>query len=1028
MSLTLEWRRRIERWLNALPRHFYQPLAPVEWSGFTTPEQLTLDQASQHVLQSVLAGTPWGAKWEYGWFHTAFKLPSEAAGKRIALRPDVGGEGIVFVNHKAAGARDREHKEITLSMQGEAGAEFDVWVESYAGHGPAPEGGGPVSYGTQSVPEPGPTQVTVGTSSVGIWYEEVYQLWIDVKTLYEIRALVDENSLRVAEIDEGLRKFTLLVDFEIPPEQMLDTIRQARLMLTPLMDCTNGSSAPTLYTFGHAHLDVAWLWPLAETERKIGRTTSSQLALMKEYPEYRYLQSQPHLLDMLRQRYPDLYDQVKTAAKNGQVITEGGMWVEADTNLAGGESLIRQFIYGKRFFKEEFDTDSELLWLPDVFGYSGALPQIMSGCGIKYFATSKIFWTYNGGDPFPYNLFTWEGIDGSTVLAHIFNDYGSETRPEALNRRWNERVQKDGLSSLIVAFGHGDGGGGPTRDHLEFLRRAKNLEGNPKTRMASPIDFFKDAEAKGIPSARYVGELYFQAHRGTYTSQARTKKNTRKVEFALREAEFWGAVAANEGKFQFPRQQMLDNWQTVLLLQFHDILPGSSINRVYQEAETMHGGVIRSAQVIAEAAKQSIGGTENGVTIFNSLSWDRKALVELPESSDVFVDFDGKELLSQNKAGKTCVEVKVPSCGWTTIFPKPRGTQIDPDPSSEVVCASVNKLENEYLRLELNSAGEITSIFDKEAKREIADGPCNSFKLYKDVPGWFDAWDIDSMYEDMPLAIDPQAKVELVAEGPLVAVLRLTRKINKSTLQQEISLRRGSRVVEFDTRVDWQESHKLLKVAFPVNLRANEALHEIQFGHIARPNHRSRPFDANRFEVSNHKWSALVEATHGFAILNDCKYGLNVLDNSINLTLLKSALSPDMTADKGPQTFKYAIYAWNGSIADSDLVENAYELNVPATLQTGNAGEKSLFRVDQPNVIIETVKPAEDGSGDIIMRLYESLRTATQAELVTCFSLRSVQETDMLEKAHDVIAFEEGRVKLSFRPFEVKTLRLQLNQ
>ncbi len=282
------------------------------------------------------------------------------------------------------------------------------------------------------------------------------------------------------------------------------------------------------------------------------------------------------------------------------------------------------------------------------------------------------------------------------------------------------------------------------------------------------------------------------------------------------------------------------------------------------------------------------------------------------------------------------------------------------------------------------------------------------------------------MYEDTPLPIDQKAEVALVSAGPLVAILHLTRKINKSTLHQEITLRRGSRVVEFETQVDWQESHKLLKVAFPVNLHANEALHEIQFGHIARPNHRSRPFDANRFEVSNHKWSALVEPNHGFAILNDSKYGLNVLDNSLNLTLLKSALSPDMTADKGQQTFKYAIYAWNGGIAESDLIQHAYELNCPVTLQAGNSGENSLFRFDQPNIIIETVKPAEDSSGDIILRLYEALKTATKVELSTSLPTQSAQQTDMLERAISDLAVKEGRVKLEFRPFEIKTLRLHL--
>jgi alpha-mannosidase len=468
---------------------------------------------------------------------------------------------------------------------------------------------------------------------------------------------------------------------------------------------------------------------------------------------------------------------------------------------------------------------------------------------------------------------------------------------------------------------------------------------------------------------------------------------------------------------------MQENWQTVLLLQFHDILPGSSINRVYKEAEAMHGDVIHSAQEIGASARQTLGSQENGLTVFNSLSWDRQALVELPAASSKVLDSSGQEISTQTTAGKTWAEVKVPSSGWTTIYPQAGSGA---NPSTQVLFASVHKLENEYLRLEFNQAGEITSIFDKEANREIAAAPCNSFKLYKDVPTWFDAWDIDSMYEETPLPIEPKSEIELVSAGPLVAILRLTKKIYSSTLQQEISLRRGSRVVEFDTRVNWQESHKLLKVAFPVNVHANEALHEIQFGHITRPNHRSRPFDANRFEVSNHKWSALVEPNHGFAMLNDCKYGLNVLDNSLNLTLLKSALSPDMTADKGQQSFKYAIYAWNGGIAESDLIQNAYELNCPVTFQAGNAGEKSLFQLDQANIVIETVKPAEDGSGDVILRLYEALRTATAVKLSTSLPVLSVQQTDMLENTLNEVNFAEGRMKLDFRPFEVKTLRLHL--
>ena len=1023
MSLTIEWQRRVDNWRQELPRHFYRPLGDVAMSFFITKAHLTGGEAAAAArgdFAPVPAGTCWGGKWEYGWFRGELVLPAEAAGQRIVLRLDLGGEGAVWVNGKLAGARDRQHTEITLAMSGVPGERYEILAEIYAGHGATPVGGGPVGYGRPSVPEPPAQQATVGANTFGIWQEEVYQLWADVETLYQIRNNIDPESLRVAEIDKGLRDFTFTWDPELPCEAMLETARAARQRLQPLLDCVNGSTAPTLYAFGHAHLDVAWLWPLAETERKIARTIANQLALIAEYPEYKYQQSQAHLFYMLKTLYPELYEEAKAAAAAGRIIPEGGMWVEADTNLAGGESLVRQFLYGKRFFQDEFGVNCELLWLPDVFGYSGAMPQIMRGCGIKYFATQKIFWTYNGGDRFPYNTFIWEGIDGSEVLAHIFNDYNSQTDPGALIHRWQDRVQKEDISSLILAFGWGDGGGGPTRHHLEYLRRCKNLEGVPQVRFASPVDFFKDVEAKGLPAERYVGELYFQAHRGTYTSQAKTKQNNRRVELALREAEMWGAGARAMNGFAYPREAVEDAWRTTLLLQFHDILPGSSIQRVYQDAEAAHAATIEAAGEAAGAARSSFTKKTPALTIFNSLSWERSALVALPTGFRGAADITGKPLPAQVDQDQTWVEVAVPSCGWTTLYAGAPGA------AKNTLHAATNLLENEYLRVELNQRGEITSIFDKEIERELAAGPCNSFKMYKDVPNWFDAWDIDSMYEQTPVALDEPATIEVVSAGPLVATLRVTRKLHDSTMSQEISLRRESRRVDFATEVDWQESHKLLKVAFPVNLHNNEAVHEIQFGHIRRPNHRSRPFDANRFEVSNHKWSALTEENRGFAVLNDCKYGLNVLDNSINLTLLKSALSPDMYADKGLQRFTYAFYAWNGSLADSDVVREAYELNIPVTSAAGAAGDCSLFTIDAPNVVLEAAKPAEDGTQDVIVRLYESKRMATRATLVTGLAVRSAAQTNMIEEHESELPCDGGTIALEFRPFEVKTVRLRL--
>ncbi|MCL6614637.1 MAG: alpha-mannosidase, partial [Firmicutes bacterium] len=776
------------------------------------------------------------------------------------------------------------------------------------------------------VPEPPLAQRTVGRSTFGLWEEDVYQLWLDVETLYLLRDQLDQDSLRVAEIDRGLKDFTILVDFERPREEMLATVRACRERLKPLLECVNGSTAPVMFAFGHAHIDVAWLWPLAETDRKCARTFGTQLALMEEYPEYVFLQSQAYLYQRVKEVYPELYARIKRAVAAGAFVPEGGMWVEADTNIPSGESLIRQFIHGKRFFRDEFGVECELLWLPDVFGYSGALPQIMKGCGIKYFSTQKIFWAYHGGDPFPYNTFLWEGIDGTGILTHLHNDYNSHMDPATVIKRWRERVQKDDLATRLMPFGHGDGGGGPTRDHLEYMRRLRDLEGVPRVRPAAPAAFFADLESREPPAARYVGELYFQAHRGTYTSQARTKRGNRLSEFALREAELWGVAAEALVGHAFPRAEVDALWQTVLLNQFHDILSGSSIHRVYEEAEAAYARVIGEAARLAAAARASLtDGSPASLTVFNSLSWERVELVALPEDFKGVVDAAGTSLPVQEIGGRLYAEVRVPPCGWTTLKNGPSGE------AEGCLHAAPHLLENEVLRLELNARGEITSILEKETGRELAAGACNAFRMYKDVPSQFDAWDIDRQYELTPIELPEEAEIEVVATGPLVAILRVRRRLHESCLTQEIWLRRGSRRVDFRTVVDWRESHKLLKVAFPVTIHAAQALHEIQFGHIARPTHRSRPFDADRFEVVNHKWTALVEEGRGFAVLNDCKYGVNVLGNTINLTLLRSPLAPDMTADKGRQEFTYAFYAWNGPFVESRVIQEAYALNCPVT-------------------------------------------------------------------------------------------------
>ncbi len=1011
MALTKEWLSRIKHWDTALWHLCYRPIASLELYGFITSKQLSPEQSLKHKFHPMPVGTIWGQKWQYGWFRTEITLPESATGRRVVLCmnpaakfPEVG-ECLVWANGSIIGSTSWARKEITLTKNAIPGDKYSILAEAYAGHGPMVVGGGPLLIGQESVPEVRKPQVAVGDSSFGIWREQIYQLALDFSTLFELRNRLDPATLRVSEIDQGLKDVTQIIDLELAEVDELQMIKLARERLRPLLDCVNGTTAPTLYAFGHAHLDVAWLWPLAETERKIARTVINQLSLIDEYPEYRYLQSQPQLYVMLKNRYPELYMRFKQAVMAGNIIPDGAMWVEADTNITGGESLIRQILYGKQFLREEFSLDTEVMWLPDVFGYSGSLPQIMIGCGCISFATQKITWAYHGGDPFPYNTFLWEGIDGTAIPTHIFTDYNSPTRPGSLLDRWETRLQKDGIHSMLLAFGWGDGGGGPTRDHIEFLTRAKDLEGLPRVRIATPAQFFMDLKQDGMPTEKYVGELYFQAHRGTYTSQAKTKLNNRRSEFALREAEFWGSLASIINGYNFNSSTLKSSWLKLLLNQFHDILPGSSIHRVYDEAAEAFEQIISEAKRSSHASASSFANNDDSLTVYNSLSWERNIFVDMPEGTRF---------------------VTVPACGWTTI-PKIDPPEIKNTNQKIVVKATNTCLENGLLSARFNESGELISLVDKETQIELLGGAANRFCLYKDIPAWFDAWDIDSMTENLRVKTDEPVHLEVMQSNQFIARLQLTRKIHHSTLSQIISLQKGSRRINFETIIDWQESHKLLKVAFPFNIHSDEAIHEIQFGHIRRPTHRSRPFDADRFEVCNHKWTAIAEEKRGAAILNDCKYGVNVLGNSINLTLLKSSLAPDPTADKGIQTFTYALYYWNGSFGDCDVVKEAYELNSPVMIFPGAAGEKSIFSLDANNIIIETVKPAEDGSRDLILRLYESKRSLTNCLLSTSLPVQNVTETDMLERFQKSLPVKKGKIILKFRPFEIKTLRLSMN-
>lgn len=1033
-----EWKDRIAHWIRTLKEDVYQPLGEMQWEACRTWDHISAEEAQQLAYEPVSAGFTWGEKWEYCWFRTNVTLPAEAEGKRIVMNLSPDGESTLFVNGESFGTYradwiwDKLHYmcDNVLTRSGKEGEQFDIRMETYAGHyfAEAPSGGcatGPVLPGLfRDKLEQGKRR-TLGVCTYGVWNEDAYQLYMDVEVLSKLLGTLDTTSLRAAKIAESLEQFTLIVDFEQDQEARNATYRAAREMLRPVMEAENGSTQPIFYAVGNAHLDLAWLWPMAETHRKTSRTFAAQLRLLEEYPEYKYIQSQPAAYEMCRQYYPELFERIKEAVKGGQWIAEGGMWVEPDTNMASGEALIRQLVHGKRYYKEQFDVDSQVLWLPDTFGYTAALPQILKGCGVKYLVTQKIFWSYNEGDQFPYHYFTWRGMDGSEITSFLPTSYTYKTDPEEVNNVWKNRTQVRDLEAFLLPFGYGDGGGGPSRDHVELALRQKNLEGGVKVKMEGPRQFFEDMEAKGGPKNTYVGELYFSAHRGTYTSQAMVKQNNRRCELALREMEMWASMAMQNG-WEYPLAQADALWKRTLLHQFHDILPGSSIARVYVEAEKAFGEILDGTAEITQAAQNALLTEENAVTVFNSLSFERTSVVELPAAFACGAVMGDGTFVPVEQCGDVCKAlVKIPSCGSVTLKPaeeKVLSVAVS-DGAAVAETADGFVLENSRIKAIVNKKGEVVSFVLKESGREFAKEPLNRFRLYKDVPRIFDAWDIDSNYVLQEIDAAYDVNVEVETQG-LEAVLKVTGKVSNSAYTQKIRLAKDSRRIEFETEVDWKELHRLLKTSFPVSVYAENGINQMQFGYVERPTHRSKAYDKDRFEVCNHHYSALCDGIHGAAVLNDCKYGISMNGNALELTLLRAAACPEMNADNRVHHFTYAFTAWEGSFAECDVVRQGYELNVKPAVVQGAGADRSLLTIDRMNVFADTVKPAEDGSGDIVIRLYEAKKSACTANIKVNLDGFRCFACDMLENVLEEVPVVDGTIKLDFGAFEVKTVRL----
>lgn len=985
MNIGRQWEDRLRIWAEQFPKHYVKKAAALELTGFTTMEHLAFDHAVKGQFSPAPKGMTWGKKWEYGWFHTAFTVPQELEGKRLVLHLGCGEEMLVWVNGAESGAIDKKHKFITLTRSAKAGDTYDIYAECYAGHGIRNEGAGPVAFGGESVPEPPVCQQRVGDSFIGIWNEEIFQVAMDYLILYSLVQKLPDKGLRTMKIVEGLKKFTYIADFELPEPEMTASLVEAGKVLKPLLECKNGSTAPDYTVFGQSHLDLAWLWPVEETVRKSARTYSNQLALMEEYPDYQFLLCEPPILEWLKEHYPNVWQRVRQKVAEGKFHAEGALWVESDTNIPSGESLIRQFAWGKRWYRKELGVDSKMAWMPDTFGFSAALPQIMKKCQVPYFATQKLIRQDPECQPFPYNVFWWEGMDGSRVLSHTFKKNNANFQPGDLITRWEEdRVQQENIDGLMFPFGFGDGGGGPTRDMVEMAGRCADLEGAPRCHMESPIKYF---ERLTDVENTFRGELYLAWHRGTLTSQAKTKRGIRKAEIALKQLEFILSRQMLDRK-EMPenwRERLDDLWKKLLFNQFHDIAPGTSIARVHARAE--------------EELQQVISDSRAWMSAMVGLNSPHPEYAYNP--FDRAMCFDGIEIPAQS-----CVSMKNAAIpGNTTCRHNSEGWV----------------LENKYLRCVINENGELVSVKRPDSDTEYLAGVGNRFLMFKDVNTCYDAWELGSMYEKLPVTLEENAQITMLEEdsGP---ILMIKKQLHDSVLRQIVWLRPDAQQIEFHTAIAWQEKHKLLKVAFPVNAYANEAYHETQFGYVKRPVHRSYQTDKDRYEVCNHRYTALTDGAHGAAVLNDGKYGVNVVDNEIRLTLLKSAMMPDQTADRGEQQFTYAFYPFDGAFQDSDVLHQAVQINTP--LISGSTGDDlgPILLSDKKNIIVDTIKPADTVENALLVRAYEAMGKQTDCAFIAHANVKSITETDMLEENPTSLDLAH----VHFGPFEIKTFILLL--
>jgi alpha-mannosidase len=989
-------------------------------------------------------GQSWGGYDKGAWFRTSVSIPEDWRSQRVVLHflvgPRDGGgstaETLLYVNGTPLQGIDVWHEEAWIPPEFLAVGEISIALKAWSG--------------VLNVPEKRRFKV----ARLALVDEATERYYFLADTVLKAVQELEENDFRRIKMLQTLNKSLLKIDFLKPKsETYYQSIQKAVHFLDEQVEQLSEVEElkAKVIALGHSHIDMAWLWRLTHSREKASRTFSTVLHLMRQYPEYRYIHTSPQLYKYLKEDYPEIYEKVKVRIQSGEWEITGGMWIEPDTNVPNGESLIRQIQFGKRFMKEEFGVETKVVWLPDVFGYSWALPQIMKKSGIETFMTTKISWSqYNR---FPYDTFNWAGVDGTKILTHFITTpekgaraytYNGMVEPHSVKGVWDSYQQKDINDELLVAFGWGDGGGGPTKEMIESARVMKNLPGIPKVEMDTAEPYFarlrERVKKKDLPT--WDGELYLEYHRGTYTSQASLKQANRKAELIYHDAE-WVSTLSHllDQDDKYPHENLNEGWELVLLNQFHDILPGSSIRQVNEDARADYAKVINIGEEVLQGGLEKISrqirAEQDSIIVFNSLSYDRSGILELPIGNLInetltIVDKEGKEAVTQiiesENERKLLIETaEVPAQGFETFEVVP-AKKVE---STFVI--SEDYLENDFYQIRLNENGQVVSIFDKKVKREVLSKGtrANVFQVFEDKPMNFDAWDIDLYYTEKMREITKLIHSEVVEHGPLRGSLKLTWQFYDSTVTQFITIYKSSPRIDFRTEVDWQEKQSLVKVAFPVNIRSTRATYDIQFGTIERPTHWNTSWDYARFEVPGQKWVDLSEGNYGVALLNDCKYGYDVKDNVMRLTLIKSSISPDETADRGKHLFTYSLLPHEGDWRQGNVIQEGYNLNNPLLSVERSANEQGQLSstyqfaaLDSDHVMVETIKKAEDEDAFII-RLYETNQYRNHdVNIKFAKSIQKAVECNLVEEEEKEVSYHGETITFSINPYEIKTYKV----